>query len=877
MDMLGCSRAIGSLLPWVASKVSPHVVYPFKVCKNVRVMELATSKLKDLKKDVEIEIADAERVNGTPTNQVQGWLHRVETIENEAADIVQKYQQMCRCIWNISPNLCSNYKISKRAAKKHNEAMDLCEEKATIQVIMMLLPQVQEMPASSSKSSYLESVLHDVIDDVHSIIGIWGMGGIGKTHLLEQINNALSKDLASKVFVVFVTCSKEYYEENVQNTIIEKLRLSKSNNRAVNQLTIYNFLKEKSFVLLLDDLWSSVNLKTIGIPDPMEAGGAYKRKVVLTTRSEKVCRKMGAKKIIKLDVLNWETAWSLFKKNVSEETINSHPLIEKCARDVVKKLGGLPLALIVVGKAMYDKNDPSEWEQAVVQLKQVCNDDVELSDEYQSVFKTLRFSYDSLHNENLKQCFLHWSLWRHIEKNDLVELWMGLGLIDKADIQEAYNVGYNYMRTLQAVSLLEIVEIADDSWQCKMHDVIRDMALWIASNDKVDLNKCIVDNGHRNTKTLQLELFSEITVLNLSWNSLEAFPDEICKLVHLQYLNLSYNFNLRSLLPEELVALSNLKYLLLRKTKCILPKGVLSKLKALRMLDLSNCYDDADGLGYSTSDKYLRYLPEKIFPALEEDLEQLHNFQALGITISEYDFYYELSKNVSVPVRWLDVLGYNGGYMSFSNSFLGNSQLQRNLFSLRIRASGVASWVEFESANEHRSNCCLDRLEHLSFEWMLGMTEVKWKRLNPKDVFPRLRVLTFDNIPYLTSISWVINLPCIRELYVLGCDRWMEQLFRIDELNNGEIIVNQLSFPSLKIIHLSQVKKLVRISDPIITFPVLEILKIHYCDNLKKLPFKTGDPPKSLKYIIGTEEWWDNVEMEDSTHRSSLQLYLKKW
>ncbi|KAJ3705196.1 hypothetical protein LUZ61_008901 [Rhynchospora tenuis] len=927
MDCTGCSRAIGSLLPWVASNVSPHVVYPFNVSSNIRVMELATSKLKDLKKDVEIEISDAERVNGAPTNQIQGWLSRVQTIETESTDIVEKYQQLCRCIWNISPNLYSNYKISKRAAKNRDEATVLHGEKSTIPVIMMLPPHGQEMPASSSKSSYLESVLIDVKEDVHSVIGIWGMGGVGKTHLLEQINNTLSeelsKDPASKVFVVFVTCPKECNEEYVQDRIIEKLGLSKSDNRAVKQLTIYNFLKEKSFVLLLDDLWSSVNLKTIGIPAPMEAVGAYKRKVVLTTRSEKVCRKMGAKKIIKLDGLNWENAWSLFKKNVSEETIDTHPLIEKCARNVVKKLDGLPLALIVVGKAMYDKKDPSEWEQAIVQLKQVHVDDVELSDEYQSVFKTLKFSYDSLHNENLKKCFLYCSLWHHIEKNRLVELWMGLGLIDKSDIQEAYNVGYNYIRTLQAVSLLEIVEMAGDSWRCKMHDVIRDMALWIANDKRVVTNKWIVGadtykgtqhikissdteivsvrhqievsfsiaspatklatlllgyNDLRKSGTLQLELFSELTVLDLSWNRLEVFPIEICELVHLQFLNLSYNFDLISLLPERFGALNNLKYLLLRETKCILPNGPLSKLKALRVLDLSNST-------YPTSKIWTRLIynrdvlvrtavVQEMFSVLVEDLQHLQDFQALGITISDEDFYYRKLENMNVPVRWLIVLGYNS-CTSFSSSFLGNSQLKRNLFSLRIRGQGggVPGWVQFESASEHRSNCCLERLELLSFESFGRVREtIRWKSLDPKDIFPRLRILIFRELSYLTSISWVINLPCIRELYVIECNR-MEQLFFINELNNDEINMSHHSFPSLKIIHLGLNRNLVRISDHIITFPVLEILEIRACYNLKKLPFKTGDPPKSLKYILGTEEWWDYVEMEDKTHRSSLQLY----
>ncbi|KAJ4745387.1 Disease resistance protein (CC-NBS-LRR class) family [Rhynchospora pubera] len=491
MDWSECFRETVKVVPLVASM--PHMVYPFTFGSNVRTMQLANKRLKNLKKDVEIQIENARGINDTPTHEVLGWLDQVEIIIKEAEDIVEEYQQLFRCIWNISPNLYSNYNISKRAVKNLDDAKDLWQEKLTIQVISKQLPQGQQMPASSSKSSYLESVLNGVKAD-ENIIGIWGMGGVGKTHLLEQINNALCEEprnnLASKVFVVFVTCSKEYHEENIQNTIIEKLGLNKSDNREVKQLTIYNFLREKSFVLLLDNLWRSVDLKAIGIPNIKEAV-RYKRKVVLTTRLEKVCRIMGVEKKVKLDILEWEAAWSLFEKNVSKETIDSDPQIRKCAMDVAKKLGGLPLALITVGKAMRDKKDLSEWEVAVKQLKKIRLRDVEVSDEYTSVFKMLSFSYDSLENEKLKQCFIHCSLWPEghiIEKDDLVELWMGLGLIDMPTFEDAYNVGYSYIGALQTVSLLEIV---DDKFT-KMHDVIHDMALWIANDKKEVMNKWIV-------------------------------------------------------------------------------------------------------------------------------------------------------------------------------------------------------------------------------------------------------------------------------------------------------------------------------------------------------------------------------------------------
>ncbi|KAJ3684691.1 hypothetical protein LUZ61_013855 [Rhynchospora tenuis] len=483
-------KATASLVPWVDSKVTKHVAYPFKLGSNIRALESALEELLARKEDVKTQLLIAERENGAPTEEINLWLKKVDAIELKAKETHQKYEQLCRCIWNMSPNLWLNYKISRRAAKKHEEVIDLYKRKDTIPMIITMPPSLApEMQASSSKSSNLESTLQNIRDDAHNVVGIWGMGGIGKTHLLKQINNELSRDHAFDV-VVFVLCSKECYEEKVQNEIINKLGLSKNGSMEQKQGTIYNFLREKSFVLLLDDLWDCVDLDRIGIPDPTELHSC-KRKVVLTTRSTEVCGKMEVTKIIKVDILNWEDAWSLFIEKVTEETINSDPQIKKYAVDVVKELGGLPLALITTGKAMRYKIDHNDWEHAIMQLKQARLNDVESSRVNKTVFHVLKFSYDSLKNDTLRQCFLHCSLWPEdfsIRKDRLIELWMGLGLIDESDkIQAAYTIGYTYINDLLSVCLLEI----DNDHAIKMHDVIRDMALWIANNHGVDTNKWI--------------------------------------------------------------------------------------------------------------------------------------------------------------------------------------------------------------------------------------------------------------------------------------------------------------------------------------------------------------------------------------------------
>ncbi|XP_073002830.1 probable disease resistance protein At5g43730 [Typha latifolia] len=411
--------------------------------------------------------------------------------------------------------------------------------------------------------------------------------------------------------------------------------------------------------------------KDVGIPFPLGMVGGCKRKVVLTTQLINVCGKMEVRKKIKVKCLNDDEAWSLFLEKVGEETISSHPLIPRLAKDVIKELEGLPLALITTGRAMYDKEDPREWQHAIDLLKKSRLDEVEHSREDQegSTFYRLKFSYDNLRSDTLRECFLSCSMWPEdwlIKKEKFIECWMGLGFIKEFDyISEAYNTGHTLIRYLIRASLLEENEVYDE---VRMHDVLRDMALWIAHDNGKNKNKWIVfrDEAPRdeeiwhkaerimliNSKikefpriaatpssskltTLMLSRNYNLTALGDNIGALVAltyldlsncriihFPKEVCGLVQLRYLNLTNN-EMPSL-PVELGSFVNLKFLILRDTGIhTIPQGVIAKLKSLQLLDLYH--------NWRSIDENLTYLASQLL----EELECLNNLKGLGICIGD--------------------------------------------------------------------------------------------------------------------------------------------------------------------------------------------------------------------------------------------------
>ncbi|XP_072969266.1 probable disease resistance protein At5g63020 [Typha angustifolia] len=608
--------------------------------------------------------------------------------------------------------------------------------------------------------------------------------------------------------------------------------------------------------------------------------------------------------------LNDDEAWSLFLEKVGEETINSHPLIPRLAKEVIKELEGLPLALITTGRAMYEKKDPREWEYAIDLLKKSRLDEVEQSHEDQegSTFYRLKFSYDCLKSDILKECFLSCSMWPedfYIRKEDLIECWLGLGLIEEFDqMPDAYKFGHDLIADLIRASLLE--ENEEPYISVRMHDVLRDMGLWIACDNGKKKNKWIIPRGdaprgqqnwHEAEKislmwseiqvlrpiattsssskltTLMLSGNSKLrelgdnfgalvalTHLDLSMCGFVHFPKEICGLVQLRYLNLAYNEI--SSLPEELRSLVNLKFLILRHTGIqAIPQGVIAQLKSLQVLDLIQ--------NRRTIGKILTYLP----PLLEE-VQCLYDLKGLGICIEDIRQLNRLVELPNVPVRWLGISNLeNSTSLSLSTSFLGDEQIQKNLAELYFMNSNVTQVVIED--DHQQPTWYLRALEKLRIEELHCLEEIIWKGVVPMELFQALRDLTIFSCHRLKNISWVLHLPCLMTLVVNDCSSMRELIADTVEKEKEKEITSIPTFPYLREIKIENLPEMVSICHSAFALPELHNIIVFRCPKLKKLPFRADNIRSKVISIKGSKRWWEGLEWEDSSVKTSLQpLYI---
>ncbi|XP_039131844.1 disease resistance protein UNI-like [Dioscorea cayenensis subsp. rotundata] len=234
---------------------------------------------------------------------------------------------MSMCIgFKTSELVLNRYSISRRAINLLDEINRLKGEQSNVSFIEQHPPHpVSESYRTVGKeiSSNVDIARNYLADETVGIIGIWGMGGVGKTTLLKKIRQSLLGDANMGFNPLFIEASKDIQLEELRKQIAERLKLESSAGKD----DIFDVLKISNFVLLLDNIWEEVDLIALGIPHPYSDDNStkqYKHKVIFTTRSEDVCAKMGAgENTIKVECLESDEAWDLFKDNVNLAVIES--------------------------------------------------------------------------------------------------------------------------------------------------------------------------------------------------------------------------------------------------------------------------------------------------------------------------------------------------------------------------------------------------------------------------------------------------------------------------------------------------------------------------------------------------------------------------
>ncbi|KAK2651485.1 hypothetical protein Ddye_011341 [Dipteronia dyeriana] len=459
--------------------------------------------------DVIVKINLAERRLMKRTNQVQGWLQKLHLK-------LQVWEKGCT----------KSFKMWPRTSK--TERRDFGDNVAE------RIPEdpVDRLPIEPTVIGQ-ENIFDQVwgcLREEHEvgIIGLYGTGGVGKTTLLTQINNKFCDVLPHDFDVVIWTVvSKELELEKIQEDIGKRIGLCdeqwKKKTLRQKAQDISSILSHKKFVLLLDDIWNHVDLKEVGVPNP---GPNTTSKIIFTTRLEAVCGQMHAHKRFREECLGHDEAWKLFQNNLHGVVLDSNPDILQLAKEVAEECGGLPLVIKTIARAMACTTTFEDWDYTIQILKRPPSEyaGTDSFPDMNGVYYRLKFSYDRLHGEKFISCFKYCCLFSEdclISKRDLIDCWIGEGYLDEFEGRVVINQGYSIINTLVRACLLE----ENGNGYVKMHDVIRDMALWIARKVEKENGNFLVCASFGLTKAVKARKWEGVRRMSLMDNKIKNLPE----------------------------------------------------------------------------------------------------------------------------------------------------------------------------------------------------------------------------------------------------------------------------------------------------------------------------------------------------------------
>ncbi|XP_061944525.1 disease resistance protein RPV1-like isoform X2 [Populus nigra] len=394
-----------------------------------------------------------------------------------------------------------------------------------------------------SRIEKINNLLSTVPSDVRTI-GIWGMGGIGKTTIAEAFFYSISSQYEGCHFLPNIRQESEKGRLNdLRDELLSKL-LEEENlgvgTPHIGPTFIRDRLCQKKVLLVLDDVNDVRQFQHL-IEVPLIGAGSV---VVVTSRDKQVLKNV-ADEIYEVEELNSHEALQLFSLNAFK---GKHPpkAYMELSITAINYAKGNPLALRVLGSFLF-RRERHFWESQLNNIESFP----ELN-----ICDLLRIGFDALRDNNTKSIFLDIACFFRGHQVDFVKRILdGCGF--KTDI------GFSVLidRCL--------IKISDDKVQ--MHDLLQEMAHEVVRKESLnelggqsrlwspkDVYQVLTNNlGTGKVEGIFLDV-SKIREIELSSTALER----MYKLRLLKIYNSEAGVKCRVHLPHGLESLSEeLRYL----------------------------------------------------------------------------------------------------------------------------------------------------------------------------------------------------------------------------------------------------------------------------------------------------------------------------
>ncbi|KAK6933632.1 NB-ARC [Dillenia turbinata] len=602
----------------------------------------------------------------------------------------------------------------------------------------------------------MEEILQALKKDDVKVLGLYGMGGVGKTTLIQEVAKRAE---AMKLFdeILMAVVSQDLNIRKIQDQFASKLELSLGDDKesdTVRAGRLHEKLEKTGKVLvILDDLWEHLNVQAVGIPSPDKHKCC---KIVITTREKDVCDQMDCKNnTFSIMVLSENEGWNLFKKMAGDCVTSAE--VEPVATEVAKECRGLPLAIVVVARALKDK---------------ILQEDSDIPIE-----SPMRYG-------------------------------IGLGLFHQAGpsgtIQEAREKANSFVDILKSACLLLD---GDEEGTVSVHDVVRDFCISSIAS-KGQPHEFLVKSSWELTKWPEIDCSTDYTAISIFGNNSQQFPHGLdCpKLKILLFSGKHQEVNIVDSFSGTMKELKVLDISCVYIPSFPPSQGLLGKLRTL-CLECSPLFPPSLGL----LSKLRTLCLEGCRLGEIEMIGDLKGLEILRLRASSFkDNKLPMGISLLTHLRLLDLSSYCRQLLIPCGILLNLSRLEElyldNCFDEWEEESEEEFYIEYSGRRERYASLSELKSSSHSLTTLMGM-HVKDVRLFPKDLFfPKLTTfqiqigdyLSYDKNYSLSKAGLNVDFEGTSIAKDCGICSLMKRCNCLELSQMGNMIIYGDGFPNLK-------------------------------------------------------------------------------
>jgi len=888
----------------IATKIAEYAVFPildhaqYLCCFNKFALKLPIAKEQleltrdSVKERIKEAINRTEKVEPT----VEKWVKDVEKVLEEVKMLEERISSVSKSYFRRQ----CKYSLVKEIETKTTEMIQLDRNSK-----FEPFSRITELPGmkyyssddffmfNSTEASY-NKLFEELKNKSVLMIGLVGLGGSGKTTLAKEVGKKVEE---MKIFekVVFATVSQPLNIRSIQDQIADQLGFKLMEESDIGRAQrLSERLRKGTTLVILDDVWEKLNFQAIGIP--LDASNKTCC-IFITTRSKEVCTSMQCQRTIELDLLSDEEAWTLFThySNINDDFSEA---LKGVARKIVNECKGLSIAIVTVGSTLKEKSI-EDFELALSRLEN--SKPLDIPQGLRSPYVCLELSYNNLKNQLSQSLLLLCSMFPEdceIDLEDLFRFGRGFGTIGTFGTME------NARREMHvAIKLLMnccLLMHGKEKQRVKMHDLVRDVALWIASKSgqaiftrtEVDPKELADDDVMKDMKAIVVWGLNSYHLLNykincpileillLSFNVSggvkvsDGCLQSLEKLKTLAIINLA-EWNKGALpLQESLKSLKNIQTLCLRDHD-LGDISFVEQLQALEILDLRGIYFDDLPVGMvelkklKLLDLYKCVIKKNKNVEAYEVVKKCLQLEELYLWLIEYEKAFPHHVSFSGLQRYVIMSGYffshkhhfcRGDLMIMKKYAQSRSLLidgfdvgAQNFISSPIKDLFIrAEYLNLRKLEGDYKNIIpsmdpqgMNQLVALSLKYCSKIECLIDSTINSNTSFGLLQTeVVFSTLVYLC----LVGLNNLREVFCDPSSRCSLKNLQELEIERCYKLIS-VSFPmssklcNLKVLMISKCPMLTSLFTPSVvqTLELLEVLKIYRCNSLRHIIEEEND------------------------------------